>query len=86
MFKLKITVMAILTEIYSFRLSVIRDANVVQDIKCLTGLSFVKFLWGTDWDHNQNMGLLDWGWRLIRKYKLPFCFKAATPCSKNKCL
>ena len=48
MFKLKITVMAILTEIYSFRLSVIRDANVIQDIKCLMGLSFVKFLWGTD--------------------------------------
>ena len=80
MFRLKITIMEIFTKIYSFRL------NVVQDAKCHMGQSFIKFLLGTDWVHNQNMCLLDWVCRLIRKYKLPFSFKAATPCSINKCL
>ena len=31
MFRLKITVMGIFTEIYSFRVNVVRDTNVVQD-------------------------------------------------------
>ena len=86
MFRLKITVMAIFTEIYSFRLNVVWDTNVVQDAKCYTGQYFIQFLWGTDWVHNQNMCLLDWVCRLLRKNKLPFSFKAATPCSINKCL
>ena len=80
MFRLKITVMAVFTEIYSFRL------NDVWDTKCCTGQSFIQFLCGTDWVHNQNMSLLDWVYRQIRKNKLPFSFKAATPCSINKCL
>ena len=42
MFRLKITVMGMFTEIYSFRL------NVVQGTKCHTGQSFIQFLWGTD--------------------------------------
>ena len=29
------------------------------------------------------MCLLDWVSRLIRKYKFPFSFKAATPCTIN---
>ena len=37
MFRLKITVMVIFTEIYSFRLNIVRDTNVVQDTKCRTG-------------------------------------------------
>ena len=86
MFRLKITVMVIFTEIYSFRLNIVRDTNVVQDTKCRTGQSFIPFLWGTDCVHNQNMCLSDWVCRLIRKYKLPFSFKVATPCSINKCL
>ena len=49
MFRLKITIMWIFTEIYSFKL------NVVWDTKCHTGQSFIQFLWGTDWVHNQNM-------------------------------
>ena len=77
MFKLKITIMGIFTEIYSFGLNVVWDTN---------GQSFTQFLWGTDWVHNQDMCLLDWMCRLIRKYKLPFSFKAAVPCSINKCL
>ena len=76
MFRLKITVMGIFTEIYSLRL------NIVRNTKCYTRQSFIQFLWV----HNQNMCLLDWVCRLIRKYKLPFGFKAATPCSINKCL
>ena len=86
MFKLKITIMGIFTEIYSFGLNVIQDTNVVWDAKCCAGQSFIQFLWGTDWVHNQNMCLLDWVCKLIIKYKLPFSFKAATPCSINKCL
>ena len=31
MFRLKITVMVIFTEIYSFRLNIVRDTNVVWD-------------------------------------------------------
>ena len=54
--------------------------------KCHMGQSFIHFLWGTDLVHNQNMCLLDWVCRLLRKNKLPFSFKAATPCSINKCL
>ena len=54
--------------------------------KCCMRQSFIQFLWGTDWVHNQNMCLLDWVSTLIRKYKLSFSFKAATPCSMNKCL
>ena len=49
MFRLKNTVMAKFTEIYSFRL------NVVSDTKCCMGQSFIHFLWGTDWVHNQNI-------------------------------
>ena len=41
MFRLKITVMAIFTEIYSFRLNVAQDTDVVQDTKCRTGQSFI---------------------------------------------
>ena len=48
MFRLKITVMAIFTEIYSFRLNVVWDTNVVRDAKCYTGQYFIQFLWGTD--------------------------------------
>ena len=55
MFKLKITVMAKFTEIFSFRLNVVWDANVVWGTKCHTGQSFVQFLWGADWGNNQNM-------------------------------
>ena len=33
--------MAIFTEIYSFKLNVAWDANVVQDTKCHTGQSFI---------------------------------------------
>ena len=80
MFRLKITVMAIFTEIHSFRL------NVVWDTKCRTGQYFVQFLWGTDSVHNQNMCLLEWVCRLIRKHKSSLRFRAAAPCSINKCL
>ena len=48
MFRLKITVMAIFTEIYSFRLNVVWDTNVVQDTKCCMRQSFIQFLWGAD--------------------------------------
>ena len=37
-----------ITEIYSFRLNVVWDANVVRDAKCYTGQYFIQFLWGTD--------------------------------------
>ena len=80
MFRLKITVMLMFTEIYYFML------NVVRDTKCCKGQSFIQFLLGTDWVHNQNMCFLDWVCRLVRKYQLHFSFKAATPCSINKCL
>ena len=86
MFRLKITVMAKFTEIYYFRLNVIQDTNVIPDTKCCMGQSFIQLLWGTDWDDKQNMCLLDLLCRLIRKYKLPFSFKAATTCNINKCL
>ena len=79
MFRLKITVMGIFTEIYSARL------NVVRDTKCRTGQSFIQLL-RSDLVHNQNICLLAWVYRLIRKYKLRFSFKAATACSINKCL
>ena len=48
MFKLKITIMGIFTEIYSFGLNVVQDTNIIQDTKCRTGQSFIQFLWGTD--------------------------------------
>ena len=48
MFRLKIRALAIFTEIYSFRLNVVRDTDVVRDTKCHTGQSFIQFLWGTD--------------------------------------
>ena len=48
MFRLKITVMAIFTEIYSFRLNVVWDRNVVQDTECCMRQSFIQFLWGAD--------------------------------------
>ena len=86
MFRLKITVMAIFTEIYSFMLNDVQDINVLRDTKCCMGQSFIQFLWGTDLVYNQNMCLLDWVCRLIRKYKLSFSFKAATPFRINKCL
>ena len=79
----KNTVMGIFNEVYSFRWNVLRDKNVVRDTKCRTGQYFIQLLWGADWVHNQNICLLDWVCRLIRKYKLPFSFKAATPCSLN---
>ena len=53
--------------------------------KCHTGQSFIQFLWGKHWVHNQNICLLHWVCRLIRKYKLLFSFKAVTPCGINKC-
>ena len=49
--RLKITVMGIFTEIYSFRLGTghkCRDTNVVWNTKCCTGQSFIQFLQGTD--------------------------------------
>ena len=67
MFTLKITVMTIFIEIFSFRLNVVRDTTVVQDSKCCMGQSFIQILWGTDGVLNQNMCLLDWVCRLIRK-------------------
>ena len=48
MFRLKITVMGIFPEIYSFRLNVVWDINVAWDTKCCMGQSFIQFLWGTD--------------------------------------
>ena len=48
MFRLKITITGIFTEIYSFRLNVVRDTNVIRDTKCCMGQSFIQFLWGTD--------------------------------------
>ena len=48
MFRLKITVMAKFTEIYSFRLNVVQDTNFVRDTKCCMGQSFIQFLWGAD--------------------------------------
>ena len=86
MFRLKNAGMEIFTEIYSFRLNVVRDTNVVQDTICRTGQSFIQFLWGTDCVYYQDMCLLEWVCRLIRKYKLPFSFTAATHCRINKSL
>ena len=48
MFRLKITVTAKFTEIYSLRLNVVRDKNVIRNIKCRTGQSFIQFLLETD--------------------------------------
>ena len=59
--------------IHCFQLNAIQDTNVVY-----TGQFFIHFLWGTDWVHNQNMHLLDWVCWLLRKYILPFSFKAVT--------
>ena len=66
------------TEIYSFRLNVTWDTNVAWYTKCCMGQSVIQFL--------TKICLLDWVCTLIRKYKLPFSFKAATPCCINKCL
>ena len=52
MFRLKISIMAIFTEIYSFRLNVVQDRNTVRDTKCCMRQSFIQFLWGTDYVHN----------------------------------
>ena len=57
--RLKITGMEIFTEIYYFRVNVIRVTNVVRDTKCCTSQSFIQFLWGTDYVHYQNMCLLE---------------------------
>ena len=73
MFRLKNTVMAKFTEIYSFRL------NVVWDTKCCMGQSFIHF-YEEQIEFITKICLLDWVCRLIRKYILPFSFKAATPC------
>ena len=67
MFRLKITVMAILTKICSFRLNTGQDTKVVRDTKCCKRWSFIQSFWGTDWFYNQNMGFLDLVSRLIRK-------------------
>ena len=48
MFWLKITVMAIFTEIYSFKLNVAWDTNAAQNTKCCTGKYFTQFLRGID--------------------------------------
>ena len=40
--------MAIFTEIYSSRLNIVRDTNVVQDKKSYTGQYSIQFLWGAD--------------------------------------
>ena len=40
--------MRMLTEIYSFRLNVEGDTNVVQVTACYMGQSFIQFLWGAD--------------------------------------
>ena len=42
MFWLKITVFAIFTEIYSFRLNVVWETNVVGHTKCCTGQSLIN--------------------------------------------
>ena len=41
------------------------------------------FFVGNRLSSSKNMCLLDWVCRLLRKYKLSFSFKAATPCSIN---
>ena len=60
-------------------LNVVRDTNVVRDNLsssfCGEQIAFIT-----------KICLLDWVCRLLRKYKLPFSFKAATPCRINKCL
>ena len=71
--------MGIFTEIYSFKLNVVRYTNVVRDN---LSSSFC-------WEHIEfitKICLYNWMCRLLRKCKLPFSFKAATPCSINKCL
>ena len=55
MFWSKITVMAIFTEIYSFKLNVAWDTNPAQNTKCCTGKYFIQFLRGTDRVYDQNM-------------------------------
>ena len=76
--------MGIFTEIYSFRLNVY-GTQMLYGTQNVTK-SFIQFLWGADWIHIQNMCLLYRVCMLIRKYKLPLSFKAAIPCSINKCL
>ena len=53
-------------------LNVVQDTNVVQDN---LSSSFCG-----------EQTLLDWVCRLLKKCKLPFSFKVATPGSINKCL
>ena len=71
--------MGIFTKIYSFKLNVVRYTNVVRD-----NLSS-SFCW-EQIEFITKICLYDWVCRLLRKCKLPFSFKAATPCSINKCL
>ena len=73
MFRLKITVMAIFTEIHSFRL------NVAWDTKCCMGQSFIQFLW-EQIEFIAKMCLLDGFVGYLEN------IKSATPCSINKCL
>ena len=86
MFRLKITIMTIFTEIYSFKLNVVWDTKCCMGHKMLYRTICHPIFMGADWVYNQNMCFLEWVFRLIRKYKLPFSFKAAIPCSINKCL
>ena len=51
MFRLKITVKPIFTEIYFFKLNVAWDANVVQDTKCHTGQSFILSIFHFSGEH-----------------------------------
>ena len=71
--------MKIFTEIYIFRLNVVWDTNVVQD-----NLSS-NFL-GEQIEFRTKICVRLCVCRLLRKYKLPFSFNAATPSSISKCL
>ena len=74
--------MGTFTEIYSFRLNVVQDTNAVQDANVICdNLSFsfcaeqIEFI-------TKICVCLN---RLLRKYKLHFSLKAATPLGINKC-
>ena len=60
MFRLKITVMVIFTEIYSFRLNIVRDTNVVWD-------NLSSNFYGEQIEFIPKICLVDWVSRLIGK-------------------
>ena len=60
--------------------NILFEVKYCTGYKCLTGQSFIQFLWGTtDWVHNQNVSLLDWVCRLLRKNKLFLVSKLVHP-------